>query len=77
MQTALLSQDQSLGRYASTMAKLITFCCPQTGMDVQAFLHTQEKAERAQPTYEAVKCTACTRLHFMDTVTGKALGSDK
>jgi hypothetical protein len=56
------------------MANLITFCYPQTGLDVQAFLHMREMAERTQPPYEAVKCTACTRLHFIDKGTGKALG---
>ncbi len=59
------------------MANLITFSCPQTGMDVQAFLHTREMADRTQPAYEAVKCTACTRLHFIDTTTGKPLGRAK
>jgi hypothetical protein len=57
------------------MAKLIIFRCPQTGMDVQTLLHKQEQDETG--VYEAVICSACTRLHFVDKSTGKALGRDK
>jgi ribosomal protein L34E len=55
------------------MAALIIFRCPQTGMLVQTLLHTQKDEAR---TYEAVTCPACTRLHFIDTSTGKPLASD-
>ena len=55
------------------MAELIIFRCLQTGMDVQTFLHKQEQDETRA--YEAVICPACTRLHFIDKSTGKALGS--
>jgi hypothetical protein len=53
------------------MAALIIFRCPQTGMLVQTLLHKDEAR-----TYKAVTCPACTRLHFIDTSTGKPLASD-
>lgn len=57
------------------MADLIIFRCPHTGMDVQTYLHRREKDEARA--HEAVTCPACTRLHFIDKSTGKALGQDK
>ena len=45
-------------------------------MDVQTFLYKQEH-EGAPPYYVAVSCPACSRLHFIDKSTGKALGQDK
>ena len=57
------------------MTDLIVFRCPQTGMNVQPLLHKQGNDEAR--TYEAVTCPACTRLHFIDKSTGKALGQDK
>ena len=57
------------------MAELIIFRCPQTGMDVQTLLDKQEKDEAR--IYELVICPACTRLHFINKSTGKALGQDK
>jgi hypothetical protein len=57
------------------MIDLIIFRCPQTGMDVQTLLYKQGKDEARA--YEAVTCPACTRLHFIDRFTGKALGQDK
>ena len=57
------------------MAELIIFRCPQTGMDVQTLLDKQEKDEAL--IYESVICPACTRLHFINKSTGKALGQDK
>src|SRR5260370_608011 len=57
------------------MAALIIFRCPQTGMNVQTLLPTQKDEVR---TYEAVTCPSCTRLHFIDTSTGKpAAGTNK
>ena len=57
------------------MAELIIFRCPQTGMDVQTLLDKQEKDEAR--IYESVICPACTRLHFINKSTSKALGQDK
>ena len=42
------------------------FRCPQTGLAVQAF--TQDRTGESR--FEAVTCPACTRLHFIDGVTG-------
>ena len=58
------------------MADLIMFRCPQTGLEVQTLLHKQGMDAVAR-SYEAVSCPACTRLHFIDKSTGKALGPDK
>jgi hypothetical protein len=58
------------------MDDLITYRCPQTGMDVHTLLHKQEKDEKAR-VYVALTCSACTRLHFIDKSTGKAFGQDK
>src|SRR5665213_3206295 len=59
-----------------TMTRLIMFRCPQTDLDVQTLLDKQEKEEvEILETYEAVICPACTRLHFINKSTGKALGS--
>ena len=56
------------------MTDLIIFRCPQTGMNVQTLLDKQEKDETG--IYDAVICPACTRLHFINKSTGKALGQD-
>ena len=58
------------------MENLIILRCPQTGIDVQTLLYKQEQ-EEARPYCVAVTCPACTRLHFIDKSTGKALGQDK
>ena len=58
------------------MADFIIFHCPQTGMALQTLLCKQEH-EEARPYYVAITCPACTRLHFIDKSTGKALGQDK
>ena len=58
------------------MDNLIILRCPQTGMDVQTLLYKLER-EEARPYYVALTCPACSRLHFIDKSTGKALGQDK
>jgi hypothetical protein len=57
------------------MDALITFRCPETGMDVHTALPKQENPEKRA--YEGVVCPACTRLHFINTYNGKLLGWDK
>ena len=42
-------------------------------MDVQTMLYKLER-EDARPYYVSVNCPACSRLHFIDKSTGKALG---
>jgi hypothetical protein len=56
------------------MQKLIVFKCPTTGLQVQTPLVLDEQSENAKA-FEAVKCLACTRLHFVNRVTGKVLGA--
>jgi hypothetical protein len=55
------------------MAALIIFRCPFTGMDVQTPL--QRQADGEAPTYEAFNCPACTRVHFINTASGKVTGT--
>ena len=66
----LVSDQSDLAR---GMNDLIKFRCPETDMDVQTLLDKQEKDEAR--IYEAVICPACARLHFINTSTGKTLGS--
>ncbi|BAM87463.1 hypothetical protein S58_14550 [Bradyrhizobium oligotrophicum S58] len=44
----------------------ITFRCPQTGSEVDAILRQPKEDCR----FETVTCPACTRLHFIHTMTG-------
>jgi hypothetical protein len=58
------------------MRKLIVFKCPATGLQVQTPLPMVMDAPGDQThAYEAVKCLACTRLHFVNRTTGKVLGA--
>jgi hypothetical protein len=57
------------------MAQLM-FKCPHTGMNVQHWLEETEPDER-HPIYEAVICKACTRIHFINSATGKLLGEEQ
>jgi hypothetical protein len=50
----------------------IVFKCPQTGMNVQHWLANTEDDPKG--THKPVVCQACTRLHFIDSSTGKLLG---
>lgn len=55
------------------MSKLIVFKCPRTGLQVQTPLaHGSGEGEGEQ--FEAVKCLACTQMHFVNRRTGKVLG---
>jgi hypothetical protein len=48
------------------------FTCPVTGMKVHGWA-ADEQPQR--PYYEAVQCTACGRVHFINPQTGQAVGS--
>ncbi|WP_439395830.1 hypothetical protein ACRQ5Q_02285 [Bradyrhizobium sp. PMVTL-01] len=52
------------------MDRHILFKCPQTGMNVQ---HRLEVGP-GDRTHVSVACPACTRLHLIDTSTGRLLG---
>jgi hypothetical protein len=45
-------------------------------MNVQHWLEEAEPDER-HPVYEAVICKACTRIHFINSATGKLLGEEQ
>jgi len=51
------------------------FRCPNTGLNVQGWT-TQEPDDSEGDVYEAVTCTACTRVHLVNVKTGKVLGAD-
>jgi len=53
----------------------VLFRCPNTGANVQHLLDGGPSgAERSPHEYESVTCLACTRLHFVNRLTGKLLG---
>jgi len=52
------------------------FRCPATGLNVQGWVADDPSTEDDNKTYEAVICTACTKLHFVNPKTGKTLGID-
>ena len=50
-----------------------TFRCPNTDLLVQGW---SEAALLAGPYYEAVECTACKHMHFVDPRTGDVMARD-
>ncbi len=54
---------------------MITFIfrCPHTGFNVQG--HTKDERDKGY-VFEAVVCTACQRVHWVNTKTGKLLDED-
>ncbi len=66
------STGGNFGKIAA-MSKLIVFKCPRTGLQVQTPLaHGSGDSQGEQ--FEAVKCLACTQIHFVNRRTGKVLG---
>jgi hypothetical protein len=57
------------------MTRLIIFRCPGTGLQVQTPITLAERDE--SDSFEAVKCLACTQMHFVSRRTGKVLGDRK
>jgi len=49
-----------------------TYQCPTTGRKVQGLV---ADAAAGDDTYEAVTCTTCGLLHFVNVTTGKVLGT--
>jgi hypothetical protein len=49
------------------------FRCPHTGLNVQG--HTKDDRDRGRA-FEAIVCTACQRVHWVNPKTGKLLGED-
>jgi len=54
----------------------LLFKCPRTGMNVQHWLDEREPAD-LHPVYASVVCKACTRIHFINSATGKLLGREQ
>jgi hypothetical protein len=52
----------------------ILFRCPRTGLNVQHWLADEVMPDHSSSTYETIICKACTRLHFINRLTGKLLG---
>jgi hypothetical protein len=50
------------------------FCCPNTGLDVQAF--TAEEIGVGD-IYETVHCIACERDHLVNLNAGRVVGADE
>jgi hypothetical protein len=48
--------------------------CPATGLSVQGWI-ADDPSEGEAETYEAVTCTACTRVHLVNPETGRVLGT--
>ena len=62
--------------HSSPMPIGFVFRCPNTGKNVQGWV-ADDPSEREAWSFEAVTCTACTRVHFVDPRTGKMLGEDE
>jgi hypothetical protein len=62
-------------RNSTGMTDLIVFRCPHTGMNVQT--HLERQTDRHGRRVEAFSCPACTRLHFIDLVTGRPVSRER
>jgi hypothetical protein len=58
------------------MSRPILFKCPQTGMNVQHWLPATDDDE-PKGTHKSIVCPACSKLHFLNSSTGKLLGQEK
>jgi hypothetical protein len=56
---------------------LFMYRCPVTNLDVQARATDNPAHDHASGVYETVTCIACTRVHLVDSKTGKVLGTDQ
>jgi hypothetical protein len=54
----------------------ILYRCPNTGLSVQGWFADDASADEGE-TYEAVTCTACRQVHFVNRVNGKVLSGDE
>ncbi|WP_039147565.1 hypothetical protein [Bradyrhizobium japonicum] len=67
------------------MADFIVFRCPQTGMNVQTHLERQPRPDARSlegrrlegRSFKSFACPACTRLHFIDLVSGQPMNRDR
>ena len=49
--------------------------CPVIGLNVQGWV-ADDPTEHGEDHFEAVTCTACTRIHLVNPTTGRVLGAD-
>jgi hypothetical protein len=54
------------------MGRHVIFKCPQTGLNVQHWL--PGAPDGAKETYATVLCQACTKLHLINSSTGRLRG---
>jgi hypothetical protein len=59
--------------YQLQMANFV-FKCPRTGLNVQHWIADEPASGDSRSSHETVVCKACTRLHFINRLTGKLLG---
>lgn len=52
----------------------IIFKCPTTGMKVQWETEEDSRIQDDAVLYQSIKCPGCTRIHFINRLTGKLLG---
>jgi hypothetical protein len=69
--------DQNAGEALPSIGSMPVFLyrCPNTGLKVQGWVADDPKPQ-TDATYEAVTCTACTRVHMVNPSTERVLGSD-
>ena len=48
--------------------------CPNTGYNVKGFI--ADRADDDDEAFEAVTCTVCQRVHFVNPKTGKVIGDE-
>lgn len=58
------------------MGVSVVFRCPNTGLNVQGWV-ADDPAEGETEPYEAVTCIACTRIHLINSKTGRILGDEE
>ena len=58
------------------MGVSVVFRCPNTGLNVHGWI-ADDPTEGEAESYEAVTCTACTRVHLINQKTGRILGNDE
>ena len=53
------------------MAKPFLFCCPTTGLNVQAMADDVESTSSDVTAYKMIECLACRGFHLVDPKTGE------
>ena len=69
--------DRSRAPAKSLPSWLLVDRCPATGLKVQGWRADEPPSENDRASYEAVICTACTRVRFVNRKTGRSIGDDE